>query len=354
MSNVETLAVLSAALSQLFDRQLRFQWNRRVQALSGVRITEGFGKNVPWDAQFPTSETPAAAFAPGSDVASTEFTTDPEVPATLSWANYRAPTKIEGLAVDAAATSAGSPDIIMKLFDAKIGGAITRLIKLLNDDFYTGTGTDGNGNQNLVGIFGGALELTGSYAGISRGTYPSWAGNVLGNNGTPRPLTDDLLRQMWNNILIASGREPNRILCSYGIQRKYASLFTPLQRVQTQGAMPDQLAMGTQKLLWNNIPVEPDISCPAGHLAMINSDTIELVSLPRAIPEMFDILGSDTQGFAGNGLGAEDQQQQVALSLRVEILPKTGDAYPVNIFVRTQLKVDHPNANGYALDLSET
>jgi hypothetical protein len=352
MSNIDTLSVLSPALSQLFNRVLAFQWNRKVVALQGVKIVDGAGKNVPWDAEFPTTETPAAAFAPGSDVSSSEFTYDPDVPATLAWANYRAPTKIEGLAVDAAATSPGSPDILMRLFDAKIGGAISRLIKLINDDFYTGTGTDGNGNQNLIGVLGGALELSGSYAGISRSTYPGWAGNVLSNGGTPRPLTLALLQALYQQILTNSGREPTRILCSYAVHSKYQSLFTPIQRVQTAGEMPQQFGAGTQKLFWNNIPLEPDISCPADKLIMLNNDTIELQALPRAIPEMFETLGEDMTAFGGTGLGPGDTQQPVNLQLRVEVLPKNGDSYPINVWVRVQLRVEHPNANGYIADIS--
>jgi hypothetical protein len=47
MSNIDTLSVLSPALSQLFNRVLAFQWNRKVVALQGVKIVDGAGKNVP-------------------------------------------------------------------------------------------------------------------------------------------------------------------------------------------------------------------------------------------------------------------------------------------------------------------
>lgn len=347
---IQDLTQLGNALSQRYDKDLAYQWNRQTEALRIIQISKGQGKNVAWDAQFPTAATPAGAFAPGSDVGSGEYTYDPEVPASLPWANYRAPTKVEGLAVDAAMSSLGSADDILNLFDTKVKGAITRLTALINSDFFVGDGSDGSGNQTLVGLLGGALETSGTYATIDRSTYTAWAGNVLGNGGIQRPLTDDLLRQLRQNIKVRSGREPNYIICSYGVARKYAGLFAAVQRVVTDGKMPSAYEMGTMDLRWGNMKVVEDKDCPAGTLIMGDRETLELKYLPRNIPGLFANQGQDVTATGGNGSTA----QPVPLQCRVEVMPKTGDAYPVNVYVRVQAQVTHPNANGYIADISES
>jgi hypothetical protein len=346
----EQLTDLSNALSQRYDRALRRQMNRPTVLLGRLPLKDGFGKNVAFDAQF-SSSTGAAAFAPGSDVADGEYAFDQEVPGTISWGMYRSATKIDGYAVDAAASSLGSAEEILRIFDEKVFGMITRLAKIIGTDLWTGTGTDGSGNPNIIGFTGGALDLTTAYAGISRVTYAEWQSNLDANGGVTRPISDDMLRKTFNNIVTRSGMEPDMMVGSFGVGRKYAGLFSQEQRVVTDGALPSALAaLGQQRIFWGTMPVLLDPLAPAGTLVMLNSQAVDVQYLPPLVPPQYSALSNDAQLVGTNGVTTSPGK----LMVKVEVLPKTGDAYKIQAYVRCQMRVTRPNACGVIQDISET
>lgn len=355
-------ADLTPVLSQNYDPVLRYQWNRTTVALNRTEIVsggdQGDGQNVAWGAELPVAGAGASAFSAGSAIHSSEYAFDPNLPAKLDWASYRSVTNISGLAVDQARASRGSPTALFQLLDGKVKGGITRVTSLLNSEFINGTGSQtdpfGNPCQGIVGLLS-ALQTGGSYAGIDRAAYPAWAGNYFANGGVLRPLSVKLIQQMWTQIQIRSGRSPNRILVSFDVFNAYQALFTPMLRVQTQGPLPSQLALGTQTLVWNNIVIEPDKDMPPGTMIML-SDGVSLHALPRAVPTvediaMFEQLGIEVPAMSGNGFNPKDSVESLGLSLHVEILPKTGDSYPLHVYVRVQAKVPNPNACGAIVDI---
>lgn len=344
----ETLSSVSSALSQLFDAELARQFNRLTVTAANVPVVAGRGKNAAWDVTF-TGAT-AATVAEGSDVQSSEYAQDVNVPATLSWAHYRSSFKVSETELDAAATSAGSATALLDLFGERMSGSATKLAQQINQDMISATGTDGSGNSTIVGLLQGPLETTGTYATILRSSYSEWGGNTRKNGGTARPLSFDLLYQLEQDIYTASGEVPDLIICTPAIYRKYAGLFEQVRRLATDGRGPLSYDAGAAELFWKGIPVLRDRDLTAGTCMMLNRRNLELKYLPRlrtpqdaVMQEMMPLAGSNGQGMT----------TPLSLGGRVAILAKTGDSVAVSMKTTVQLTVKRPNSMGYIADISE-
>jgi hypothetical protein len=344
---METLAAVSAALSQTFEGDLQRQYNRLAVAASLIQAERGRGKNCAWDVEF--SGAAADAVAEGSDIDDAEYTTDQPVPALLSWATYRQSFKISETEADAAASSLGTPDALLDMFGERVLNAHHKLCSTVNVDIFNGVGVNQRGVPNLVGLYGGAIEPTGLYAGISRQQFPEWSGNVLGNGGVPRPLTIDLMAQLEQNIFDACGEPPNLILASSGVLRKYENFFESVRRVVSDGRGPMDFGAGAANLFYKGIPVIRDRNGTRGRLAMLNTNYLRMKYLPHINPG--DALGhGDTKLVSSSGNAIT---MATDIPARIVLLAKTGDNIKASVKTTIQLCMKRPNANGYIADISE-
>jgi len=253
--------------------------------------------------------------------------------------------------IDAAITSAGSASALMDIFEDRMTGSANKIAQQINTDILTGTGTDGNGNNTIIGLFQGPLELTGTYAGISKSSFTEWQGNTLTNGGTARPLSADLLYQLEQQIYANSGEVPDFIVTSPGVYRKYAGLFEQVRRLDTNGRGPLQYEAGAAELFWKGIPVLRDRNMPTGKLLMLTKSNLHAKYLPRhPVPQDAVMLKMDmVEGTNGDGA-----KTMTGIPSRVVLLAKTGDSIKASIKTTLQLCVLRPNANGYVADISET
>lgn len=349
----EALTDIANALSQIFPGELNRQWNRVAEAASRIRVVNGVGKNAAWDVQFSGTNV-TSSYAEGSDVQTTDFTQNPNVPATLSWAHYRQSFSMTDTEIEAAASSlaASIPTALTDLFGERVQNAIAKLASDINADIFTGTGTTVLPGPvsvpAIVGVLGGALDATGTYATILRSSFAEWAGNVLANGSVNRPLTEDLLYQLEQNIFTASGEKPDLILCSPGVARKYAGLFVSEKRVVTDGGMSPVYASGTMNLFWNGMPVIRDRNCSSGNLVMLNSNHIEMKQLPNR--QVRDVQTMMEQLQSSNGM----TQRPLPLIARVTPIARTGDAIKMMCNIKLALCVKRPNSMGYIKDINES
>lgn len=349
----EALTDIANALSQVFPDALNRQWNRVAEAASRIRVVNGVGKNAAWDVQFSGTNV-ASNYAEGSDVQTTDYTQNPNIPATLSWGHYRQSFSMTDTEMEAAASSlaASIPTALVDLFGERVQNAIAKLASDINVDIFTGTGTytlpGPVSVPNIVGLLGGALDATGTYATIVRGTYAEWAGNVLANGGVARPLTEDLLYQLEQNIFTASGEKPDLILCSPGVARKYAGLFVAEKRVVTSGEASPVYASGTMNMFWNGMPVIRDRNCSSGYLIMVNSNNLELKQLPNK--QARDVMRAMEQLQSSNGM----TQRPLPLVASITPLARTGDAVKMMCNIKLALCAKRPNSMGYIKDINET
>ena len=342
----ELLSTIAAALPQVFDEKIARQYNRSAAITQFLSFVDGGGKNIAWDAEF--SGASAAAFSEGSDVTDGEMTTDIAVPASLGWGHYRSAFRISDTEISVALSSRGGAMELVNILGERMLNSVHKLAQIIGTDIISGDGTDSSNNPTIVGLLGGSLGATGTYATIDRATYTEWAGNVLANGGVARPLTVDLLNRMDKLIFDASGLSTDLIVGSSGVFQKYAGLFEPIRRISNDGGGPLSYNTGSDRLFFKGIPVVRDRNMTAGTMIFLNRSTIELKNLPQnGIPGQ-----SVGQGMlvASNGEGS----QQTGIRYVVTPLAKNGDSTRMQLTAKLQLKVSRPNANGYISDISET
>lgn len=351
----QLLTNISSALSTQFQPKLDRQFNR-LSVLAGLLpVKRGAGANVTWDVRF-TRSTHAASFTEGSDVGAGEFQTDTNVPASLSWGQYRTAFSISGMALAAARSAMNSPEALMALFEGNLEDAGADLISQINAALFAGAGT----GTNIAGLYGaGALATTGTYANIARGTYVEWASNVLANGAVARALTKSLLDQLEEQIFLDCSMPPDLIVASAGVIRKYESLFDHVIRTAPAGAPANsgelsvvqrlQQNSGYTGLSYKGIPVVRDRNANAGKLAMLNTQKVEIVTLNQS-PLTSATSATDTSLTNGAAEGASP----VSIPVRIEPLAKTGDANKFQLVAYLQLKVRQPNSCGVVEDLDET
>lgn len=348
----ESLNSISNALAQVFAPKLERQWNRSavtaqlVAAAAGT--VAGAGKNVAWDVAF--SGATAGTVAEGADVSDSEYASDVNVPAVMQWATYRSNFKVTETELDAAATSMGSASALIDLFGERILSGGEKMARVINVDMISGTGVDGSGNPAIVGFLGGALETTGTYAGLARGTFSEWAGNVDSNGGVLRPLSLDLLYKMDQNIFTASMEEATHLLVSPGIYRKYAGLFESNVRLLRNDGESKPMGSGASELFWRGLPVIRDPNIPAGTVLFFNARHVSAKYLPRLQSPQDAVVQRMTELVGGNG---DSVKNVTGVPARLAILAKTGDSVKVSMKTVLQMCVKRPNALGYISDLSE-
>ena len=80
---------------------------------------------------------------------------------------------------------------------------------------------------------------------------------ALSNDGVLRPLTADLLDLVEQNYLIATGRNPDRVICHPCVALKNIARFESTR---------------WSALYWRSIPVVQDRRCPVNTLYMVCLD----------------------------------------------------------------------------------
>lgn len=340
----EVLSDILNALPAQLAPKLYLQWNRAAVTAAGVEAEPGAGRQAEWDVEF-SGDVDAATVAEGSDVAAGEFDSDTDVPATLSWAIYRAAFNISSTALSAAMSSANAPEALKDLFSLRIIGKAARIASLINQDMWTGTGTDGGGDNTIVGYSGGALAATGTYANINRATYSEWAGNVLANSGTPRALTMDLLAQAEEQIYEASGEDFTSIRTSPGVLRKYEGLFEAVRREQGSG----NYAGGATSFTYKGKPVIRDKDCPAGELVFENRNYVKTKFLPAPGSPRDAVVEQMERATGRSG----DMLTTSQIPVQVQSLGKTGNSLKVMVWVELAMCVTRPNAFALVEDISE-
>lgn len=355
----DNLSNVTAALSQTFAKRLVKTWNRQALLINQIPVVsdggQGDAKQIAWDASF-TGAT-AASFAEGSDVAASEFNQDVLLPAVLPWGQYRAAFKLSNLEINAASRNVAGAVELGNIVGLRAEGSITKMLSVMNQDFFTGTGTDSSGNPTVIGLSAG-LGASGQYAGLSKTSNVEWQGNVLGNGGIVRPLTFDLLANLEQNIFTTSGRQPDALICSPGVARKYEGLFETRRITLDNGSSPVPGYQGstrtpytgpTTNLFWRGLPIIRDRNCPANTIYMINLQELETKYLP------FSPLAPDGVNAYNALMPSADGTNFTPSNIMCTVYPlaRTGSAVPFVAEVYVQLKVARPNSHGLLLDVSE-
>ena len=362
---IDVSSDIAAALSQRFAAKIARQYNRvthLASALPSEGAVQGNAKNVAWDVVlgdlYNGFGQEASAYNEATAMSSAEFTTDTIAPAILPWGLYRDGFSVSDQEFDEAFVSGGTATAAsVKLLEERILSATSKLASLENQDLWSGTGTATSGvyvgAPNIIGLFGGALAASGTYAGISVANYPSWGSNVLANGGIPRPLTFDLMAQLESEIFNACSEKPNLIVASTNVWRKYSDLFEPLRRFNDDKKMYDT---SVDELEWRGIRIIRDKDAPevngAGCMVFLNTNHCSKVYLPPSQASRADVWmvrDDSLKGFNGDSSFTD-----MSVPVRIIPLARTGDYMNFMVKSTVQFKVSRRNALGTIADISIT
>lgn len=343
---------LNPALEQFIREKVVKQYNRSTVTTNLMTKEVGMGKNLAWDVSVGTGT--GQVFDDGQIVGT--FNADQEVLATLPWAEYGDAFKITGLAEDSAQFSRTS---LGNVWMFKMMQARERAGKLVNDDFWTGTGA--TAPQRLFGVTmasNGPLSPTGTYANVNRVTYPQFQGIVIGNGGIPRPLHMGLIHYGFEQVFNASGKQPTFGITTSNIWRLLCELAGGERRIMQEAYIRGQrltMSLGFHAVEVNGVPVFKDISVPTGYLAFFSEDSIGFEYLPTnptriargKIMATVPLLGlPQEQSYEGAPGGS------AALVANVIALPSQGNFESWMIDVACQTKTVRPNAHFLISDIA--
>jgi len=162
-----------------------------------------------------------------------------------------------------AGTISGTADGDYVVLEDTLGYQLMGLEGIISDD------------DPVVPAGGGAL--TGLHS-LAVATYPYWVAQVVGNSGTNRALTFDLMQQPLDMIVENSDyldTDVQFMLCSPGVRRKYVELLVADRRhVNTL-----TLDGGFKGLDYNGIPLIVDPQCKKNRIYYINPESLRIMTM---------------------------------------------------------------------------
>jgi len=125
---------------------------------------------------------------------------------------------------------------------------------------------------NITGIQAAIDDgsLVTTYAGIDRSVNAWWRSFVLSNGGVPRPLTETLMFQAYNEMR-TRGATVSHILCNYDLWTSYGTLLEERRRRQESQRMEG----GFDTLLFTGIPVVAVPDYEPGRMDFIDMSQIK-------------------------------------------------------------------------------
>jgi hypothetical protein len=203
----------------------------------------------------------------------------------------------------------------------------------------------------MVGLLGGAILDSGTYAGISRGTYPQWSGTLQGNGGVARAQSFALVRALSTAIYRACGVRPTMFAAGPSTLDKFSTLFTDQRRFVQDVTGPGgavKLSGGHRALEFDGVAMVEDVNCPEGNIVAMNMDYLYFKQLPQP-----GQLATRSMGERPLEAAPEQNKGGGMLNLRVRIQPLAvnGDKFRFAIYIYPQIQVRRPNAFGVLQDL---
>lgn len=338
-------AAASAALGTIIEPQVVSQINRAVVMARVLGVQPADNQKVTWDVRLGTSV--GAPIADGADVST--YNADTRVPASIDYGEYNDSFAITGRAM-AAAMATRNPEQLANIFIEDMSDSVERLAFGIGADVYTGTGA----TDRIWGLYGGAatpLGITGTYAGISRGTYSQWQSNVVDAGG--KPASTGLLRDLRRKIYTASGMKHDLFICdplqhqaigeAMGVNRQQVDY------VRRNDGMTIKLDAGYNALSFDGITVLEDVQHPAQTITAINTSFVRLRQLP-APPA--DIIGQQGSPIVIGGT-PDEQLGPGRTNVQAFVIPfaKTGNLHKFGLYAFIQLQVKRPNTCGSIINL---
>jgi hypothetical protein len=371
----DVLANVSDALQKRFIERVTYQFTTITPTLAHIYKEKGFGESLNFDAIF--SAAVAGTTPEGYVYATGDFTVNKNVRAYLPWAIYSQPFALTDLEINAINTTRSPEDLCFDFIDRKIKEGLNAIAIQIDTDIFDGYGSSTSdigsvaSTNRIVGLTpgwsnsaGGITNDTGTYAGISRGTYATWKGQYIANSANT-VLSPDLIDSLLTKIFVACGRYPNLIVVSPNVARAYRALFTTnstvspiLNLVQAQSGKLDPMVAFANKgdgfnqnLSYGGIKVvvDPFISetdGTLGKLYALNTDYIGLHTLPYSAPG-FQLASNPERSLVHGIDEVENEIEDPEIPVVLKQLPVAGLSSAWALATQVQLAVTRPQANGW-------
>lgn len=323
----QTAALIT--LAQEYRGDLVRQINRQTLLLKVLRIVRGGGSNIAW-----VAESSGALVENYSDGATaSNFGSDAQTAAVLSWGLYRANFHVTKLAMDTSAT-ASTPLGNRTLWARNQVNAMAALATEIESELFNGLGT----GTLICGLDLAVGDTTNTYATIARGSASYWQPYVV-DPGVLTTPTLGLLRKDLGAIYDQCGETPDIAVAPTSVFNAIAGQFDANRRWTQLNTARGSIVLdaGYEGIQVDNCMFLKSKDATANQIYYLNSNYVEIVTLPDSGPalELQDSVPGPNDGFGS-----------VPLDMKFHPLAEVGPAKRAEVLANCQLKVSKPNSCG--------
>ncbi|GEM_PF-6414666 len=262
------MAATTSTLAELIVQLYRGPWVEALFTntflLTRIQQKQGVGEGVRWPVRY-GGNTSAGSYAEtdsGAGAGNQGFKK-----AFLGWKLNKVEVEVSGL-VQAVGEAGG---MIVPALRTELDLGLSDLRANINSQLMS----DGAGNsaKDITGLFA-AIADTGTYAGLDRGTYTWWKSSVNANGGTPRDLTEELMREVKSGVEARGGRV-SAIYAGSTQWYRYGDLLRSERRQQN----PISLTGGYQALDFEGVPLIKVPGYPQDRMDFVDEGLLEYVVL---------------------------------------------------------------------------
>ncbi len=232
--------------------------------LTRIQQKTGVGEGVRWPVRY-AGNTSAGSYAEGDTGAGAGNQGFKK--AFLTWKLNKVEVEVSGLA-QAIGDNGG---MIVPALRTELDLGLSDVRGNINTQLMS----DGSGNsgKDITGLFA-AIADTGTYAGLDRGTYTWWKSYVSANGGTPRALSEELIRTAKSTVEARGGRV-TAIYAGSTQWYKYGDLLRAERRQQN----PVSLTGGYQALDFEGVPLIKVPGYSQTRMDFVDEELLEYVVL---------------------------------------------------------------------------
>jgi len=262
------MAANTTTLAELIVQLYRGPWVEALFTntflLTRIQQKQGVGEGVRWPVRY-AGNTSAGSYAEGDSGAGAGNQGFKK--AFLTWKLNKVEVEVSGLA-QAIGDNGG---MIVPALRTELDLGLSDVRGNINTQLMS----DGSGNsgKDITGLFA-AIADTGTYAGLDRGSYTWWKSYVNANGGTPRALSEELVRTVKSTVEARGGRV-TAIYAGSTQWYKYGDLLRAERRQQN----PVSLTGGYQALDFEGVPLIKVPGYPQSRMDFVDEALLEYVVL---------------------------------------------------------------------------
>ena len=228
------------------------------------------------------SNSAGAAYAPGADMSSGEYSSEGRVQATFGWANYRIGINVADETLDIVAASGGAEGV--DLLTVEVMDATAKLSQVVGAALYTGDPT-ATSPYELAGA-AAMIDTSGIVGGIDRSSNTYWRGNE-DTVATADFSISSLRTKLFRPVKNSTGRDPDFVTAPGAmidlLKDRLEDKADTVSQVSIRGDLIDLTkAAGSRAVIVDGVPFIEDRHATASTFYAWSQDYIDLRYIPPA------------------------------------------------------------------------